>query len=297
MPNLSAEALHLLTVQDNVIATWQVAHPTREQMRRAHNRGHWRQLTRTAYLAAPSDPTSEQLQWAAALHPGPASLLSGQAALVCHGWSGEPSGPIDVLVPVCRNPRGVPRWLRIHRTRVMPRAVRRGVPRAAAAAAVVDAAAWARSDREAMFIVVSALQQRVTSVQHVERVLQQRPTSPRRAIILETTAEFAGGATSMGELDFGRLCQRFGIRKPDRQVVRWANGRRFLDVHFDEERVTVEIEGVHHLDPEVWVQDTTRQNELVINGDRIFLRAATWMVKYEPDVLMDQLARALGLRI
>ncbi|MFN8184866.1 MAG: hypothetical protein U0R23_10630 [Candidatus Nanopelagicales bacterium] len=45
------------------------------------------------------------------------------------------------------------------------------------------------------------------------------------------------------------------------------------NVHFDAEGVTVEIDGVHHTRPEVWIADHERQNDLVIGGDRVFLRA------------------------
>lgn len=100
---------------------------------------------------------------------------------------------------------------------------------------------------------------------------------------------------SMGELDFARLCRRYGIRKPDRQVPRRSRrGRRRIDAYFDAERVVVEIDGIGHVDPAQWMDDHERQNDIVIQGDRTFLRVSTWVLRYEPEWFMEQLRRALG---
>ena len=83
-PTLTSWARHLLTTQQNVLAVWQVPEMARS-MRDAHRRGDWRRITRRVYAAGPAPPTPDQYLWAAALHYGPYSMLSGQAALVCHG--------------------------------------------------------------------------------------------------------------------------------------------------------------------------------------------------------------------
>ncbi len=164
------------------------------------------------------------------------------------------------------------------------------------AAAAVDAAGWARTDREAMSIVVSVLQQRLCQPLEIEAVLRDRPSAKRRALILETVQEFRGGATSMGEIDFGAVCKRYGIRTPDRQIRRRdAQGVfRYIDAYFDVENVTVEIDRLHHVDVEVWMDDQVRQNDLVIDGHRTFLRVSTWIPKYDLDIFMTQLGRDLG---
>lgn len=100
---------------------------------------------------------------------------------------------------------------------------------------------------------------------------------------------------SISEMDFSRLCREFGIRQPDRQIPRRSRrGIRRLDVYFDAERVVVEIDGIGHADPENWLDDHERQNDIVIQGDRTFLRVSTWVIKYEPEYFMEQLALALG---
>lgn len=200
MPELSTEATELLTTQANVIATWQVEVPSSRAMARAYRRGLWQRLTPRVYAAGPAEPTDEQTLWAAALHFGSGSMLSGQAALTCHGWTGERAGNIDILVPRSVNPRHVPNGHTVHRTTVMPRQARRGIPRAVPAAATVDAVAWARTNREAGFLVVSVLQQQVCDADDLERVLRDRPTTARRSRVLATVAEFRDGVTTMGEL-------------------------------------------------------------------------------------------------
>lgn len=100
---------------------------------------------------------------------------------------------------------------------------------------------------------------------------------------------------SMGELDFARLCKRYGLRPPDRQVRRKSTrGTRHIDAYWDAERVIVEIDGAGHADAEVLRDDHERQNDLVLQGDRTFMRVFTWVLKYEPEVFMAQLSQVVG---
>ncbi len=295
MPQLSASAQELLTAQSNVIATWQAGAPSARAMVRAHRLGQWREITSKVYAAGPGDLTDSQYLWAAALHFGPDSMLSGQAALVEHGWTGARDG-IDVLVPRGANPRSGSHWMTVHRTTVMPSASKTGIPRAVPAAATIDAVAWARTDREAQFLVVSVLQQRLCEPGDLERLLKDRPTTGRRGLILATVAEFVDGVTTMGELDFKRLCEEYGIRAPDRQVWRTVDGkRRRLDCYWVAEGVVVEIDGIGHLDVEQAADDQERQNGVVLSQDGIVLRVMNLVLRYEPEVFMGQLCQALGI--
>lgn len=296
-PRLPAETVRLLTRQDNVIATWQVQQPSPRAMAKATRDGKWRRLTPGTYAAAPSDPTEQQELWGAGLYGGEAAMLSGQAALVCHGWKGKREGHFDVLVPASHNGRPPKKSeLRIHRTTVMPSASEGGIPRAVPAVATVDAASWARTAREAEFLIISVLNQKLCTPRDLEKVLADRPSVKHRALMAGVVGEFRGGVHSMGELDFSRLCREYGIRKPDRQVWRYGSRgeRRRLDVYFDAEGVVVEIDGVGHVELAQWIDDQERQNEVVVTGDRVFLRVSNFVLRYEPEVFMDQLTRALA---
>lgn len=292
-PRLSRRIIELLTAQANVIALWQMDAGLRRAAPRAHRLGHWRQLTKQVYAAAPSEPTEEQWIWAAALHAGPLSILAGQAALYGAGWEQDVARPLDVLVPAERNP-GCPEWIRLHRTTRLMKSPKLGMPRSHPVEACLDAVAWARTDREAVFIVITVLKQGLVKPRSLERALRDRPTMHRRNLVTATVTEFSGGAMSMGELDFSRLCRQYDVRPPDRQVRRRSErGTRHIDAYWDAERVVVEIDGTGHADLEVMRDDHERQNDIVIQGDRTFMRVFTWVLRYEPEIFMKQLATAL----
>jgi very-short-patch-repair endonuclease len=142
------------------------------------------------------------------------------------------------------------------------------------------------------------LQQNLVTADKLKRLLAAQHRCVRRALISEVISDFTGGITTMGERDFAALCRAHQIRTPDRQVRRKdSSGKsRYLDVYFDAERVVVEIDGLGHLDPDQWIDDLGRQNDLVLGGDRIVLRVSTWEVKHDADRFIQQLKTALGLR-
>jgi very-short-patch-repair endonuclease len=104
----------------------------------------------------------------------------------------------------------------------------------------------------------------------------------------------SAGAHSIAELDFAALGRRAGLPEPTRQSVRVDSrgGRRYLDVHYEEWRVHVEIDGAHHLEPASWWADMKRQNELWISGDRV-LRFPAWAVRERPNEVIAQVRAAL----
>lgn len=299
MPLLTSDAVHLLTIQENVIATWQVTHPAGRQMRRAHKQGVWRQITKRTYAAGSADPTVEQKMWAAALHAGPYGLLTGEYALRAHGWTEAPRGAMHVVHP--GSDRDSPHtWLVLHRLQNgLPRASRTGVPRVRPARAILDACATAENVRRVAVITLSCLQQGLTTPQNLMEELDRLPNLKRRGKVRELVEEFDNGITSTSELDFAQICRRYRLREPDRQVPRYdSHGRlRRIDVYWDAESVHVEIDGFDHIKPGRWMDDHTRQNSLVVQGHRIFLRVSSWALRYEPELFMIDLARALGTRL
>jgi hypothetical protein len=111
-------------------------------------------------------------------------------------------------------------------------------------------------------------------------------------------ADIAQGAEALSEIDFGRLCRRFGLPAPARQDVRVEPGgrRRYLDAEWiraDGRRIVAEIDGALHLAQRRWWDDQLRQNELVIAGNLV-LRFPSAIVRTEPALVADQLRR-IGL--
>jgi hypothetical protein len=114
---------------------------------------------------------------------------------------------------------------------------------------------------------------------------------------LQAVADIAQGSDALSEIDFVRLCRRFGLPAPQQQTVRReADGRRrYLDATWrrrDGRLVVAEVDGALHLDQRRWWDDQQRHNELVL-GDAIVLRFPTVVVRTQPLVVAQQLRRAL----
>ncbi len=289
----------LLVAQDNVIALRQLPGAQRRSVRRAAEIGEWRALSWQVYLASPNAASRQQLLWAAVLHGGPGARLCGRNALVLHGWNQELKSPYDVLIPHAVQPKRPPEWLRLHRTVREISGPAATPARTSPHVATVHAAAWADTDRAALFVVISSLQQRLTSVRHLLSSVDAMPKLRRRALIVEAAKEYADGVQSLNELDFGRWCQRFDLPVPIRQTrVRDAAGRlRALDVEFrtaSGESLRLEIEGLHHLDPAQYFADITRHNDLAVVRAGMSLRVTTWHLRHEGAAFASVLRQALA---
>ena len=158
----------------------------------------------------------------------------------------------------------------------------------------MDAAAWARSDREALTVIAMAFQQRLVDLSDIEAVLARRPRVRRGRLIRQAAADAAGGAHSLGELDVVRLLRRAGLPRPTLQQVRIdADGRRrYLDLYFERWRIHVEIDGAHHDDPRRAWADMERQNALD-PGERV-LRFPAWLVRESPETVIATIRDALS---
>jgi very-short-patch-repair endonuclease len=108
-------------------------------------------------------------------------------------------------------------------------------------------------------------------------------------------ADLAGGAASLPEAEFLRICRKARFPAPKVQVSRRdARGRqRYLDAYFDEYSVHVEVDGGQHRDVAAWWADMRRQNDLWIAGDRV-LRFPSWVVRTGPDEVAAQVRAALS---
>lgn len=291
---MPAELREMLAPQDNVVAMWQLPVPLRRAAVRAVHRGEWRRLTNKVFLAAPCAASQRQRAWAAALHGGPSALLAGRNALVLHGWDEDLTSPYDVVVPYRVQPAPGPSWMRIHRVAVPLTGPAARPARTSVHLATAHAAAWARTDREAAFIVISALQQRLTTAHRLVKTLEQLPRIPRRRLIAAIVTEFTGGAHSLNELDFGKLCRRYGVPAPHRQTKRFDHsGRpRAIDVEFltpSGRVLRLEIEGVQHLDPANYFADITRHNRLQMADPAVGLRVSSWTLTHAAAPFMQEL--------
>lgn len=131
-------------------------------------------------------------------------------------------------------PLDLPRYAIADSTLVDP------VPRPPPPRSVIDAASWARSDKDASFLILSAMQQRITTIDALLDALHKRARISRLALIRDVV---------------GEACTGRNLPAPRRQTRRKdAHGRlRCTDVEFDlpdGRTLIVEIDGAGHLDAE-----------------------------------------------
>jgi len=204
-----------------------------------------------------------------------------------------------VLADIGRQVRSPPPGVMVHRTRHLPPEDQRRLgrpPCTTPARSLVDAARWAASDRDAVAVIASGFQQRLVRAVDLAPVLDRMTRINRRQLILEAVADAAGGAESIAEIDFARVCRRYGLPEPSRQAVRSdaAGRRRYRDVYFDRWRLQVEIDGAQHMQVSSWYADMRQQNEITIAGERL-LRFPAWMIRHKPGEAVAQIHAALTL--
>lgn len=306
VPRDDAEPLDWLLFEQSAVLTYRQAVDLLGPGRVRHltSSGRWRSIGRGLLLAGPGRLDRDQQLWVAVLAAGRGAVLAGPTAVCEAGVRGARRDPIHLLVPaqrmVSRLLPGLPidmPAVRVHRTSVLPDGhLQRGrPPRTTLARAVIDAAAWATGDDEAVTVLAAACQQRKVTPAELHEVVSTLPRTRRRSLIRSTLDDVAGGAEALSEIDFVRLCRRFGLPEPDLQHRRRdATGRlRYLDAYWRRWRLHVEVDGAHHLDVRHWAADMQRQNDIWISGDRI-LRFPAHHIRAHPTRVATQLRTALA---
>lgn len=307
MPGQSAAARHkrrhevavLADSQSGVLGRRQLyAHGwTYAQVEAQIHAGRWRRAGDMTVITHTGLPDRRGLWWRAVLEVGPTSAIAGVTALVAAGLTGVTDGNVHVAAPKSARPRHVPGVV-VHETRRL-RAddiITAGLPRLRPAPAAVLGSLWAPSERQAALFLVVAVQQRLTSAADLAVAASRVRRSPRRTLLHGVVADLAGGAESLGELDFATLCRAAGLPEPSRQrVVQRPGGRYYLDVEWEEWSLAAEIDGVAHMSVATWVDDAWRQNDVVIGG-RTVLRFPQLAVRLHPDRVIAQTTAALVRR-
>jgi hypothetical protein len=157
---------HSASLQGNVIGRRQLyaLGCTRGEVRAEIRAGRWQRRGQQCVQIGDADATTPW--WRALIEVGPAAVLDGVSALVAAGLRTVAEDQVHVAVPQgawFRRCRGVC----VHETRRLREEdiVRNGIPRTTSATAAVHAALWARTDSEAMLMVVAPVQQRLVRCQ------------------------------------------------------------------------------------------------------------------------------------
>lgn len=257
--------------------------------------GRWARAGRHTIVVDGTQPRGSGLWWWAVWESGPGAALDGASALTAGGMTGFVPGQIDVAVPGSSRPHRLP-GVRLHHRRELGPLAGAGVPRVRCEPATIHAAQWAVSDRQAALMICMPVQQRMLPPPRLLDAWQQVRRSPRRRFLDQVIGDVCDGAQALGELDFARLCRRYRLPAPSRQVVRQLpSGRVYLDVEWKPIGLVVEIDGGHHAAALNLMDDCFRQNELTLSH-RVVLRIPVLALRLDERRFMDQVIRAHATR-
>ena len=219
-------------------------------------------------------------------------------ALLAGGMTGFVPEALDVSIPA-NNRRWRQDGVLLHQRATMPPIITAGIPRVRMDVAAVHAAGWARTDRQAALVLCLVTQQRLVPAARLAAAWRSRARRAvrrsRRRVLDGVVADLTRGAQSLGELDFGELCRKWGLPRPTRQVVkRTPHGRVYLDAAWEDIGLVVEVDGMGHLQGMAPVADALRQNDLALENLRV-PRIPVLGLRLQPDEFGVQVARAYRL--
>lgn len=234
----------ILDRQDGVISRRQAlaAGMTRTDVARMVRRREWSQVHPGVYVNHTGRLSWRQRAWAAVLACWPAAL-DGPSSLRAHegpGRRGGGNGPIHVMVDHPRHPKPPP-GVRVRRARRFHETVQWNLspPRMRYDDTIIDLAARARSDLDAVAVLADACGARRTTAARLLTRLGELPWVPRRDWLTRVLTDVAEGTCSVLEHGYLTLVERpHGLPTGLRQVeARDQHGRRmFRDVVYGGKR-------------------------------------------------------------
>jgi very-short-patch-repair endonuclease len=262
----------------------------------------WSAVGDNVVLLQNAPPTRSQLIWLAVLDAPPPAAIGSHTALELLGFEPLASEAADIHLIVRRGSTPTPlAGVRIHESRRLREhdIVTGGGPaRTRPARSAVDAGAWQPHARFACLMVTAVIQRRLASPSQLAQTLDDVGRVRHRAYMRLAVRDAANGAQTLGEQDLGRVCRRFRLAPPTRQVRRQdGSGRwRYLDAEWElpnGEIVVLEIDGAHHMQVEHWAADMRRERAIVISRRRV-LRATNFEIRLDPGAIVRDLL-ALGV--
>jgi len=280
------------------LAALRAADVTRWQREAQVDARRWVAVPRRGVLTTTGPPYGETAIRLALLQVGPTAALGGVSALQWRGLTGFDER------------RGLHLWVRksgfktrcpgvvLHETRrwteddVETAGIRHSLP----PAATVQAALWAVSARQASLLLTMTVQQGLVRVDDLVEPFSAVRRHPYRAVLLGVLGDVRGGAHSLNELDFARLCRDHGLPEPDRQRRRTTSqGRIHLDVYWDRYGVAVEVDGSGHGVLTQAMSDEIRSLDLQAAGDAA-VQVSSVTLRADPAPFFAALARLLRAR-
>jgi hypothetical protein len=268
----NAHLLRILDTQHQVISRSQALAcglPRSTVTSWGKSKGKWQRLLPGVYLTVTGKPSPEQRLMAALLYAGPSSLVTGTAALRVYRLRAPGPDVVDVLVPQASR-RQSTAFVRIHRTRRLPRVYRAGAVRyAAPARAVADAAHLLPSLDDVRAVVAEAIQKQACSIAQLGLELAQagtRDTSRLRIALKDIRA----GSRSVAEIRFRELVEASPLPSPRYNVfLRSADGTDIgeVDAWWADAGVSVEIDSQeYHFYRADWLRTEAKRSRLLKHG-------------------------------
>ncbi len=271
-------------------------------IRRLVDSGRWRRLHKGVFQILAEPPALTARMWAAHLALGPLSVVAGAAA--GHYWGlmdGEhPSArPVRMLLEdsIRRHARGIEvRRVQDPLSRAHPG---RQPPVLTVEHAVMDLAALASSDSEAVEVILRSCRLRLTTPERILRATHAVLRVRRRRLIESVCADLGVGLTSPLEIRYHRdVTIRHGLPRgrgqaPARSVER---GTAYRDILHEELGVIIELDGRlgHEAESEVF-RDQDRDNAATLTGAAT-LRFGWMAVAGQPCHVAAQVATLLQIR-
>ncbi len=290
----------VLELQHGVVHRSDIPFDMRRDVEWKLTRGLWQRMSRDVFVNHNGPLTPEQELWVVVKAAPPGSALAGRTAAKLGGLKGFESDRIYVTVPCgtsmpkLRGLKPVTHYSRFLDSRdvspmVSPRRTRQ--PRA-----LLDAASWADTDRQARATILAGVQQRLVRPDDLAGALPRRGPCLRHQLIDETIADAAGGIASVPERDFDEIRRQWGLPTPTRQrVLKRPDGRYYLDVDWEDYKISAEIDGMPHMSVLNWDADLDRMNEIAIDH-RTLLRFTSYAVRHRKPAVASTLVRAFTSR-
>jgi hypothetical protein len=208
-------------------------------------------------------PTWVQRAWAGVLLAWPAALTRDSALRLADGpgRSGRDDALIHLAVDRHRAVR-VPTGYRLHRTSDFDAKVmwNTSPPRIRIEEALVDVAATAGGEFEAIAVLADAIRSRRTTPDRIRHALDARARVARRAFLRDVLTDLGQGTCSVLEHGYLTLVERpHGLPVAERQLLDSTNGPLYRDV-------TYAVGQVVELDGRMW-HDSPQQRDADLDRD------------------------------
>jgi hypothetical protein len=260
----------------------------------------WALRTPTVVSTTTGALTFDQRVWLGVLHAGRDASVAGMTALRLAGLEHWERPEVTIMVPQSADIEPVAgiRFQRTRRDLDDLSDVRTGLRTLAVEPAALLVAGYGRSARAGCGLLAATVQQRLTTATRLATWIDRLQPLRRARLFRSTLGAIEGGAQSMAELDVGRICRRFGLPAPTRQVRRRErSGRlRFTDCEWrlpDGRLLVLEVDGAFHMAADQWADDLARARGLAATG-AVVVRCTAQELRFRPGRVMADL-RALGL--